>query len=307
MSTGGGLPRTADELTAVLALEEPDPDRFRGRTPGSPTSRVFGGIVVAQALMAALRSVAPATGERAGPAAAATGRPRLRLHSLHGYFLEPVAPDAEVDLEVEPLRDSRSFALRQVTTVQGGRAVARLMCSFHVDEAGEVDYQLAPPTSLEAPETYEGWDDAVPFDLRVADPVAAGDGTFVASGRHWVRIKGALPDDPALHCCLLAYFSDQTRLSFRPYGPQAWGTHTDASLDHAVWFHRPARADRWLRYELQALVATGNRATVRGLMYDESGALVMSMAQELLVRPVPGAQPQPPPWRASLTRQGTPG
>ena len=275
---------------AALVLEEPEPERFRARTPGSWSGgRVFGGIVVAQALMAALRSVSPAA-------------PGLRPHSLHGYFLEPVAPDAEVELEVEPLRDSRSFAVRQVTTVQGGRPASRVICSFHVDEPADVDYQLAPPTTLGPPDNYERWDDDAPFDLRVADRVAAGDGTFVASGRHWVRLKGRLPDDPALHCCLLAFFSDQTRLSFRPYTPEAWGTHTDASLDHAVWFHRRARADQWLRYELQALVASGNRATVRGLMYDEGGALIMSMAQELLVRPVPGAEPQVPPWGAKLAR-----
>jgi acyl-CoA thioesterase II len=172
-----------------------------------------------------------------------------------------------------------------------------MACSFHIDEQGEVDYQMAPPTTLEAPDAFEPSGGPMPFDIRVADPVPAGDGTFVASGRHWVRIKYPLPEDPALHSCLLAYFSDQTRLSFRPYAAETWGTHTDASLDHAVWFHRPARADRWLRYELQALSARGNRATVRGLMYDEDGTLVMSMAQELLVRPIPGAEPQVPPWR----------
>jgi acyl-CoA thioesterase-2 len=147
------------------------------------------------------------------------------------------------------------------------------------------------------PDAYAPSGGPMPVDMRIAEPVAASDGTFVSSGRQWVRIESPLPDDPGLHCCLLAYLSDQTRLSFRPFTEEDWGTHTDASLDHAMWFHRPARADGWLRYELQALSAYGNRASVRGLMYDGQGALVMSMAQELLVRPIAGAEPQLPPWR----------
>ena len=280
-----------DDVLSIAAIEEDGPDRFTGRTPSSPTGRVFGGIVVAQALMAAVRSIWPS------PSTGSDGGPALRPHSVHGYFLNPVVPDAAVSFDVEPLRDSRSFALRQVTTIQDGVPRARLLCSFHIDEQGEADYQVAPPTAIDPPEALAPSGGDMLFDIRVAAPVPAGDGTFVSSGRHWVRVKDPLPDDPALHYCLLGYFSDQTRLSFRPYTDECWGTHTDASLDHAVWFHRPARADRWLRYELQALSARGNRATVRGLMYDEDGALVMSMAQELLVRPIPGAEPQVPPWR----------
>lgn len=282
-----------DDVRAIAEITEDGLDRFAGRTPASPGGRVFGGIVVAQSLMAACRSVGTT------PTGGA-GAPMLRPHSVHGYFLNPVVPDSAVSFTVEPLRDSRSFALRQVTTVQDGVARARLLCSFHIDEQGEVDYQLAPPTVIEPPDALPAAGGPMLFDIRVAEPVAAGDGTFLSSGRHWVRVKDALGDDPALHACLLGYFSDQTRLSFRPYTDESWGTHTDASLDHAVWFHRPARADRWLRFELQALSARGNRATVRGLMYDDKGALVMSMAQELLVRPIPGAEPQLPPWRLGL-------
>ena len=248
-------------------------------------------MVVAQALMAGMRSVSPAS------TGGDDGRSGPRPHSLHGYFLNPVLPDAEVAFEVEQLRDGRSFALRQVTTVQQGMVKARFLCSFHVDEEGEADYQLAPQTTISPPEDLEREGGPMPLDLRVAEPVPAGDGTFLSSGRHWVRTEASLPDDPELHVALLAYLSDQTRLSFRPHTDETWGTHTDASLDHAVWFHRPARADRWLRYELQALSVSGNRASVRGLMYDEGGRLVMSMAQELLVRPIPGAEPQVPPWR----------
>ncbi|HZU79029.1 MAG TPA: acyl-CoA thioesterase domain-containing protein [Acidimicrobiales bacterium] len=290
MTTTGEPAPLHDDVRSVADIEEDGPDRFRGRTPPSPTGRVFGGIVVAQALMAAVRSVGPSSPPAPG------GAPPLRPHSLHGYFLNPAVPDAEVSFAVEPLRDSRSFALRQVTAVQQDVPRARLLCSFHIDEQGEVDCHVAPPTAIDPPGAFAPSGGPMLFDMRVAEPVAAGDGTFVSSGRHWVRVKDPLPDDPVLHCCLLAYFSDQTRLSFRPYTEEAWGTHTDASLDHAVWLHRPARADRWLRYELQALSAGGNRATVRGLMFDEGGALVMSMAQELLVRPVPGAVPQVPPW-----------
>lgn len=294
MPSGGTPAAPPEDLLALLDLEETAPDRFRARTPSGPRGRVFGGVVVAQALMAAIRSIEPASGH-----GVSRGGPVLRAHSLHGYFLHPVAPAAEAELQVEPLRDSRSFALRQVTTLQQGRPAARFSCSFHVEETGEVDYQLPPPTDLGPPEEHATSNDDGSWDLRIAAPVQLEDGAFLASGRHWVRMTAALPEDPAVHSCLLAYFSDQTRLSFRPWSPEAWGTHTDASLDHALWLHRPARADAWLRYELQALVARGNRATVRGLMYDAEGALVASMAQELLVRPIPGAVPQPPPWRAA--------
>ncbi|HAM01103.1 MAG TPA: hypothetical protein DCQ30_02575 [Acidimicrobiaceae bacterium] len=283
-----------DELRPIIEIEEAERDRFTGRTPDSPGGRVFGGFVVAQALMAAIRSISPGV---SAIGRAVEGVPLLRPNSLHGYFLNPVLPEAEVEFEVDPLRDSRSFALRQVTTIQGGLTKARFLVSFHIDEKGEAEYQLNPPTPLDEPDRYQRADALGHLDLRIADPVTAGDGTFISSGRHWVRVPNPLPDDPLLHVALLAFLSDQTRLSFRPYSEEAFGTHTDASLDHAVWFHRPARADRWLRYELQALSMHGNRSTVRGLMYDEEGALVMSMAQELLVRPIPGAEPQLPPWR----------
>lgn len=298
VTTTDDAPALPEELRPVLELDEHEPDRYTGRTPTSPMGRVFGGAVVAQTLMAAIRSVTP--GGAPGGDGHRMGAPLLRPHSMHGYFLNPVVPDSDVSFEVEPVRDSRSFALRQVTAVQDGVTRVRFLCSFHVDERAEVDYQLAPPTDLPGPDALERSEGPMPFDLRFGDAVASGDGTFVSSGRHWVRIDGALPDDEAVHCCLVAYLSDQTGLSFRPWSGQAWGTHTDASLDHAVWFHRPARADRWLRYELQALSARGNRATVRGLMYDDAGALVMSMAQELLVRPIPGAEPQLPPWQRPL-------
>lgn len=297
---GTGEWQIHEQLRPIVEIEESGPDRFTGRTPTSVAARVFGGAVVAQALMAAIRSVGSNSSGEGGRGAHAS--PALRPHSMHGYFLNPVVPESDVSFEVEPLRDSRSFALREVTTIQGGTARARFLCSFHIDEDGESDYQLLPPTVLGPPDEYEPSEEGLPFDIRVADPVPADDGTFVSSGRHWIRITDLLPEDPALHTCLLAYFSDQTHLSFRPYSEQAWGTHTDASLDHAVWFHRPARVDRWLRYELQALSARGNRATVRGLMYDEDGVLVMSMAQELLVRPIPGAEPQLPPWRRMAER-----
>jgi acyl-CoA thioesterase II len=287
-------PETAAELLAGFELHGTG-DRFSGRTPPWFGERLFGGIVVAQALMAGIRSVELASLVDPAEAAATSRRP----HSLHCYFLRPVLPDAEVEFEVEQLRDGRSFALRQVTTIQDGTPAARLLCSFHVEETSNAEYQLPPPTSLPPPEELDGWDPQAPYEQRLADPVLSEDGaTYVASGRHWVRMKERLPDDPAIHCCLVALFSDQTRASFRPHSLDSWGLHTDASLDHAMWFHRPARADQWLRYELQALVNNGNRATVRGLMYDQSGNLVVSMAQELLIRPIPGAERQPAPWTA---------
>ncbi|MHB8594762.1 MAG: acyl-CoA thioesterase, partial [Acidimicrobiales bacterium] len=134
-----------------------------------------------------------------------------------------------------------------------------------------------------------------PFDACDAGPLQADDGTFLSSGRYWLRSCDTLPDVPAVHVCMLALLSDMTRTSFRPLSLDTWRSHTDASIDHAVWFHRAARADEWLFFDLHAVINVGNRSVVRGSLYTGQGQLCLSMAQELLIRPIPGGG-EPAPW-----------
>lgn len=259
-------------LVSSLELRPTAPDRFAVVAPEWWGDRVFGGMVVAHAL-------------RAGSACVDRS---LRPHSLHGYFLRPLAPGVETELAVARDRDSRSFATRTVTTSQAGKVAARMTCSFCVEEEGADEYQLAMPGDVERPEDLDVRAAPGPFVSADAGPRRASDGTYVSSGRFWNRTAAPLPDDPVVHASVLALVSDMTRTAFRPGSLERWGSHSDASIDHAVWFHRPARADRWLFYDLQAVVNRANRATVRGTMFDRSGALVLSMAQELVIRPVPG-------------------
>jgi acyl-CoA thioesterase II len=259
----------ARELAEVIALSPGAHDRFRGSTPDwFGEGRIFGGVVVAQALSAAVQ----------------TAPDGVSPHSMHGYFLRAVRPGPPVDVAVDHVRDGRSFSIRQVAMAQEDREVFRGTCSFHAEEEGE-EYQLAmtevPDPDGIAPDPYhhEG-----PFDVRDVGPTAAApDGTFRSTRRMWVRCAPALPDDARAHVCVAAYLSDMTGTAFRPLNLGEWGTHTDASLDHAVWFHRPLRADEWLFYDLHALVNTAGRSLVRGAMYQD-GRLCLSMAQELLIR-----------------------
>jgi acyl-CoA thioesterase-2 len=245
--------------------------------------RVFGGMVVAHALSAALQT-------------APEGMP---LHSLHGYFLRPSPPGRPVDITVERLRDGRSFALREAVSRVEGRTVFQMLCSFHATEEGD-RYQLPMPDDVPGPESVARADLPIPFDVRELGPTPRrADGTYDSTRRVWVRAASPLPDDPLLHACLLAYVSDMTGAAYRPRSLGVWGTHTDASLDHAVWFHRPARADEWLLFDLHALVNAGGRSTVRGELFGQDGVLRASMAQEILIRPLPGAVPVAMPgWTA---------
>jgi acyl-CoA thioesterase II len=243
--------------------------------------RVFGGMVVAQALSAALQTVPPG----------------LEVHSLHGYFLRPTTPGSQTTHVVETLRDGRSFSTRQVVSEVEDRETFRMTCSFHVPEDGD-RYQLARAPDVPLPRALDGFEAPFPFDVReLGATERRGDGTYRSTRRCWFRAREPLPDDPAVHACLLAYFSDMTGSSFRPDSLGVWGRHTDASLDHALWFHRPWRADTWSLFDLQALVNAGGRAIVRGTMHGEDGTLHLSMAQELLIRELDEPlQVETPPW-----------
>lgn len=271
------------DLVQALTLEELGGDRFSAiGTDWWQGNRVFGGMIVAQALRAAQ----------------ATAPEPMVVHSLHGYFLRPLPPAAPAELSVIPVRDGRSFSLREVTTRHQGKDVFRMTCSFHLPEHGE-EYQLPMP-EVPAPHAVPSSDVPIPFDVReLGSTPRRADGTYLATRRVWFRTAAGLGDDPPLHAAVVAYLSDMTGAAFRPHSLGAWGTHTDASLDHALWFHRPARADRWLLFDLQALVNTGGRSTVRGALFSEDGALRASMAQELLIRPLEQPEPQvAPAWAA---------
>jgi acyl-CoA thioesterase-2 len=267
------------ELVQAVEVRPAGPDVFEAVTPDWWGGRIFGGMVVAQALHAASQGLAPG----------------LVPHSLHGYFLRAVVPGPPVTLRLEHLREGRTFTTRQVTAEQAGARTSRLMVSFHAAEDGD-EYQppmqQVPPPGALSPQTPPG-----PFLACDAGPVPGDDGTFRSSARLWYRTRGPLPDDPAVHTAMLGYVSDMTRTSFRPLSLDAWGTHTDASVDHAVWFHRPARPDQWLFYDLHAVVNTAGRSLVRGALYTEAGTLVLSMSQELLIRRLPGEGGQAP-WAA---------
>jgi acyl-CoA thioesterase II len=277
---------TVAELVEAITAREAatDPDGVPTFTTTSPDwwvgGRTFGGMVVAHALSAAFRT-APAG---------------LDVHSLHGYFLRPTSPGASSVHTVERLRDGRSFSTRQVTSAVSGKETFRMTCSFHVPEDGD-EYQLPAP-GVPSPREVAGFEAPFPFDIRELGATdQRADGTYRSTRRCWFRTRETLPDDPAVHACVLAYFSDMTGAAFRPLSLGAFGTHTDASLDHAVWFHRPWRADQWSIFDLHALVNAGGRATIRGTMHGEDGALHLSMAQELLIRELDEPlRLEPPPW-----------
>ena len=265
---------TVSQLVDAISAVEVDP-RPDGRQTFVSTSpdwwagdRTFGGMVIAQALHAATRTV---------PAG-------LGVHSLHGYFLRPSRPGIPSTHVVERIRDGRSFTTRAVTTEVEGKDVFRMTCSFHAAEEGD-NYQLPMGPGIPPPGEIEGFEAPFPFDIReVGATERREDGTFLSTRRCWFRTREPLPDDPGLHACVLSYLSDMTGAAFRPLSLGTWGHHTDASLDHALWFHRPWRADSWNLFDLQALVNAGGRSTIRATMYGEDGTLHMSMAQELLIR-----------------------
>jgi acyl-CoA thioesterase-2 len=275
------------EVVGLLDLERIEADLFRGRQPAVSLQRVFGGQVAAQALVAAARTV-PAD------------RP---VHSLHAYFLRPGDPSVPILYEVDRIRDGRSFTTRRVVGVQHGKAIFNLQASFSVAEEGLEHADAAPdvPGPQGLPTVQEQLApiaDEVPswflrdrgIEMRyVGEPplLARRRGEPGTQTRLWMRASGDLPDDPVLHVCLVAYASDISLLetSVRAHG-LSWGTGDvqGASLDHAMWFHRPFRADRWWLYDQQSPWTGSGRGLSRGTIWTEDGALVASVVQEGLVR-----------------------
>jgi acyl-CoA thioesterase-2 len=282
--------KALDEVIGLLDLEQIEVNIFRGESPeGERRQRVFGGQVAGQALVAAGRTV-PAD------------RP---VHSLHAYFIRPGDPAVPLVYVVEPVRDGRSFTTRRVTAVQHGKTIFTLSASFHRAEPGfehadampEVpDPEDVEPTAdrlrrLYGPSADEHmWSN--PIDIRHVGPLtaeASRDPSLITSRNIvWLRADGELPDDPLLHVCLMTYASDMTLLDtvLLAHGT-SWsdGLISGASLDHAMWFHRPFRADRWLLYVQDSPVASGALGLARGEVYTRDGELVVSVVQEGLLRP----------------------
>jgi acyl-CoA thioesterase II len=285
-----GSEPTVEDLLRLLDLEPIEKNIFRGQNRDIGTGRVFGGQVLAQALVAARRTVAD---------------PLRHAHSLHAYFI--LAGDLSVPIVylVEVLRDGGSFATRRVTAIQHGRAIFNLSASFHVGAAG-VEHQLPAPDAP-APETLTPELERIraladripetaravltqdrPLDFRPVNLPNPLHPEPVPPYRHaWFRAVAPLPDDPLLHQAALAYASDYGLLA-TVLQPHAVGVRDPrvqvASLDHALWFHRPFRVDEWLLYEVDAPIATGGRGFARGRIYTREGVLVASSAQEGLTR-----------------------
>jgi acyl-CoA thioesterase-2 len=278
-------------LLAILDLEPIEVNLFRGRSPQVTWQRVFGGQVVGQALVAACRTVDVAQ------------RPP---HSLHAYFLLPGDPKVPIIYEVERVRDGKSFSTRRVKAIQHGHPIFVMSVSFHVDEPGGMDHQAKMP-DVPKPEELPSeneirervlplmpdpvrryYERERPIELR---PVEYGRylGKTYEDGRFhvWIRATGKLPDEPAIHQCVLAYASDMTLLdsALIPHGRTVFDKSImAASLDHALWLHRPFRADEWLLYAQDSPNLHGARGFSRGLIFTRDGTLVASVAQEGLLR-----------------------
>lgn len=286
------MPRTATELIDLLDLEAIEDNLFRGQQPVTELQRVFGGQVAAQALAASSRTVPE----------------RYDVHSLHAYFLRPGDTQVPIVYDVDTLREGRSFATRRVLARQHGRPIFAMTTDYQVPEEG-LDHH-DPMPEVPAPEDCPTLMEATPGSQRIAEHWErewssleiryAGDsrpGTALAEdaersgvatrSRLWIRINGELPDDPHTHLVAFTYASDLTLLaaSLVPHG-----LHIDssglqaASLDHAIWFHRPFRADRWWLYDQTSPSASGARGLALARVFTEDGVQVATVAQEGLIR-----------------------
>jgi acyl-CoA thioesterase-2 len=293
-------PSPAERLVDLLNLEEIDLNIFRGHSPQESLQRVFGGQVAGQALVAAGRTVDD----------------RRPVHSLHAYFLRPGIPGVPIVYQVERVRDGRSFTTRRVIAVQQGRTIFNLTASFHHPEPG-FEHQLPMP-DVPGPESLPKLADEIrehlgslpvplermarrqAFDLRYVERLRWSPAELKGvepRSAVWMRAIGSLGEDPLVHTCALTYASDMTlldavRLPVEPlWGPRGFDT---ASLDHAMWFHRPFRADEWFLYQQESPIATGARGLARGQIYNREGNLIVSVMQEGLFRPHTPDQPASP-------------
>ena len=277
------------KLVALLDIERLDELLFRGQCGSVGLRRVFGGQVLAQALVAGLRSV---------------GQERS-VHSLHGYFILPGELGHPIIYEVENLRDGGSFSTRRIKAIQHGKVIFVMVASFHRSEEGldhgAVMPDVPPPNELKSGhELFTGefanlpqsmqrfWKRFHSIDFRPVDISRYIDRKRRKPAQHiWFKAADALPDNPEVHVGLLAYASDFALLETALVAHGKLLSDPDvrlASLDHALWFHRPFRADEWLLYSLDSPSSSGARGFCRGQLFTEDGKLVASSAQEGLMR-----------------------
>ncbi|NUR28041.1 MAG: acyl-CoA thioesterase II [Catenulispora sp.] len=279
-----------DHLVRLLDLERAGDLRFVGHSPAELPIRVYGGQVAAQALCAAGRTVDASR----------------HVHSLHGYFVRAGDPRQPIEYAVEVIRDGRSFSVRRTVAIQEGKPIFLMSASFQIEESGLDHHAPGPedvpgpeglPTMLDRltpyPERAELWQTIPrPLDVRyVGEPGWVRPGTRQPDPhqRVWMRIDGKLPADPLLHACALTYASDLTLLdSVLSVHGEVWGPGgvIGASLDHALWFHRPFRADEWFLYDCWSPSASGARGLATGRMIDIEGRHIATAVQEGLLRKV---------------------
>ena len=283
------MEQSLQDVIRLLDLETIERNHYRATSPNEGWQRVYGGQVIGQALVAASRTVA-------------AGR---NAHSLHGYFLRPGEMNTPILYTVDRIRDGKSFTTRQVVAIQNGEAIFAMSISFQIDEGGlahQIEMPDAPdPETLEDEETVrtrhakdrppgqpEPYSRQRPIEIRPVNPVNIYKPSVeVPRQMCWMRARDRLPDDPRLHQCVLAYLSDWSLLdtAMLPHAVNYFDDNLQvASLDHAMWFHRPFRADQWLLYVQDSPVSSGARGLTRGLIYSQAGELVASATQEGLIR-----------------------
>ena len=285
-STGN---KALDGLLETLNLERLERDLFRGRSPLVGWQRVYGGQVLGQALVAAVNTIEV---------------PHI-THSLHGYFMLPGDPESPIIYQVDRLRDGKSFSTRRVTAIQHGKAMFAMSASFHKHEEG-YDHQsempdVPPPENLPSEQELKEsfieqmpnnmrayWERERPIEMRPVDMSRYLVRDKLNPVQHvWMRATGPLPEDLSLHQCILAYASDFTLLdtALIAHGKLLFDNDIQlASLDHALWFHRPFRADEWMLYAQDSPSAHGSRGFCRGNIFTRDGLLVASTTQEGLMR-----------------------
>lgn len=278
-----------DELLGILDLERLEHNLYRGRSPQVEWQRVFGGQTIAQALVAAQRTV----------------EPDRFVHSLHGYFMRPGDIKVPIVYEVDRIRDGGSFTTRRVLAIQHGQAIFSLEASFQVDEKG-LEHQFALPDDVPPPEGLQTqrqllekaervpeavrrfWARERPLELRPVNLQHYESRDKLPPRQNvWIRLAGPVPDDRALQSVLLAYLSDMTLLDTSTFAHGRGLFDPDiqaASLDHSMWFHRPHALDGWLLYAQDSPSSSGSRGFSRGTLYARDGTLIASMAQEGLIR-----------------------
>ncbi len=272
-----------DALIELLDLEPIEEDIFRGVSPQEDRQRVFGGQVAGQALVAATRTVEDRS-----------------VHSLQAYFIRPGDVSAPLVYLVERVRDGRSFTTRRVTAIQHGQPIFAMSASFHKEEEG-FEHQTDLPAGIPDPEELEPfvWDGFPvddqgrmirPIELRYVTGSPAERGQSREPRLQvWLRATGTLPENPVLHTCMFTYASDMTVLDTATKALPVRGNEIDiqaASLDHAMWFHRPLRMDDWIFLDQVSHSASNARGLAWGTAWNRTGELVASVVQEGLIRPL---------------------